>query len=311
PRQHPGAGSPDWRTSGEADVSGPAHRGQRRAGRAVRGAAGGPGPARRGRADRRTGLPLARGPDRQARLRRTGQILRASGSPRRTTRHRADAATAHARRREGERGRGDGQPARRLRTPACRGTRRAAGLRPTGHAPARQTLSQAVQKRHSRTVPWGHPKPHRGGATMTITTTRGRPGGAKPADTRQTDARQARRAGARPVDAGRRGAGRPGREAGGLIVGADALQVGYAAPQRSARTATRPAPRVQPVRGPVEAAPVSPPVGMSLTDAVPAPVALPRAPFLVSVVAVVVIGAVGVLPLNTRRAESAVRPRAL
>lgn len=144
---------------------------------------------------------------------------------------------------------------------------------------------------------------------MTITTTRGRPGGAKPADGRQAGARQGggRRAGARPVDAARR-AGHPGRETGRLIDGANALQVGYADPLPSARTATRPVgPRVEPVRGRAESAPVSPAVGMSLPDAVPAPVALPRAPFLLSVVAVVVIGVLGVLLLNTKINENAFR----
>ena len=64
----------DRRAPGEADVPGAAHRGQRRAGRAARAPAGRARRARRRRADRRAGLPLARGPDRQARAGRARDV---------------------------------------------------------------------------------------------------------------------------------------------------------------------------------------------------------------------------------------------
>src|SRR5258706_12010685 len=113
---------------------------------------------------------------------------------------------------------------------------------------------------------------------MNGTTTRARTGRAT------ADQRRSARAGASYVD------------------GANALQIGYAedikyddqigyAEEQAllAPPATRPSRRVRPRSTTVDA-PVTPPL----------PIALPRAPFLLLMVTLVVVGVVGVLVLNTK-----------
>jgi hypothetical protein len=114
---------------------------------------------------------------------------------------------------------------------------------------------------------------------MTTTTTRGRPG-------REATTRRAPR---QYVDPQRTGA---------YVDGANALQIGYAEPMAP------PAPK--PVAPPRRKEETRRPVGAA-TGSAPLPIALPRAPFLVLVVSIVVVGVLGVLVLNTRINENAFR----
>jgi hypothetical protein len=88
------------------------------------------------------------------------------------------------------------------------------------------------------------------------------------------------------------------RHYGAHVDGANALQIGYADPDidegidvLAPPAAPRRRPRVTPTSRPAPLAP-------------PAPVALPRAPFLVMVVALVMVGVLGVLVLNTKINEN-------
>lgn len=108
---------------------------------------------------------------------------------------------------------------------------------------------------------------------MTTTTTRGRPDRA----TRRTPRQY------------------PG--SGAYVDGANALQIGYAEP-----IAPPPAPAPAPTRRPARPTPTR-----RATVTAPLPVALPRAPFLIVVVSIVVVGVLGVLVLNTRINENAFR----
>jgi hypothetical protein len=112
---------------------------------------------------------------------------------------------------------------------------------------------------------------------MTTTTTRGRPG-------RDATTRRAPR---QYLDPDR---------AGAYVDGANALQIGYAEPLAP------PAPTPVPRRTREPHRPVR-----EQTTAAPLPIALPRAPFLVLVVSLVVVGVLGVLVLNTRINENAFR----
>jgi hypothetical protein len=127
---------------------------------------------------------------------------------------------------------------------------------------------------------------------MTITTGRGRPATSKPARPTTRPYVHPQRDGARTD----RGAA----NAGAYVDGANALQVGYADPVTAPPRRTRPEPT-----------PGRDATGSAAPRAVPLPVALPRAPFLVVVVSVVVVGVLGVLVLNTKINENAFRLDAL
>ena len=134
PGLDPGAGPAHRRPPGQADVPGAADRGQRRAGRADGRDAGGAGGAAPRRPDRRAGLPLARGPDRQAGADAVGHVVRPGGPAGRAARHRAEAAPAHPGGRAGR------------TTPRWRPTR---GPPPCGCAPAERIDPDATARRRA------------------------------------------------------------------------------------------------------------------------------------------------------------------
>jgi len=127
---------------------------------------------------------------------------------------------------------------------------------------------------------------------MNGTTTRARTGRGV------ADQRRGVRPQAHPQRDGRREASH-----GAYLDGANALQIGYpdkteaGAPPDVGRPTARP--RGSRVRG----RPTTSPASLSP----PLPVSLPRAPFLVMVVALVVVGVLGVLVLNTKINENAIR----
>lgn len=136
---------------------------------------------------------------------------------------------------------------------------------------------------------------------MTTTTTRGRPG--RPGAARPMPA-PAPRPRVHPQRDGHRS------DYSAHVDGANALQVGYsepivprtreATPRRSAEAGPAGASR----REQVSTVGNSP---AAMPQLAPLPVALPRAPFLVLVVSIVVVGVLGVLLLNTKINENAFR----
>ena len=123
----PRPGPAHRRASGQADLPGAAHRGERRAGLVARCVARRAGRAGARRTHRRDGLPVAGRPDRQERLQPGDVVADAAGAAGRTARPPAAVRGVDARRREGRCRRGGAQSTQRVGAAAGTGKLGVAG----------------------------------------------------------------------------------------------------------------------------------------------------------------------------------------